>query len=388
MHAPSADAERGASELGDERSAPLRTCTLVRVERAESNGLGRGWIVSRLGELRGFRVGDLAVAVLAYAAVPRTSREVLAFFSHVDVNLVTATWAALHSGGFLEAACGQRALADELAAWRADGWRAASAYHFHTYGYPFERYDEVGASDEDARRMHAYAAEQPDRDRGKTYAGTSRIPLPKPHADLLPTSVVDLVTHRSTIRPLDADRLMTLLSLTACSTGESALPWPGAAPVIRKTSPSGGSRHPTEVYLLNCGVAGLPAGWSHVDSLSCELETLDSEPVTTRELATLFSSLVGHAAYDVEAVVVFTCVFARNRYRYREPRTFRTIHMDVGHLLTTAEIVASGLGIAAASLNSVDSRKFGPTLGLDPLTEAPIAGLLVGSHDSTATASR
>jgi hypothetical protein len=38
--------------------------------------------------------------------------------------------------------------------------------------------------------------------------------------------------------------------------------------------------------------------------------------------------------------IVLTSVFERNMYRYREPRTFRTIHMDVGHILATIEMLS------------------------------------------------
>jgi hypothetical protein len=37
--------------------------------------------------------------------------------------------------------------------------------------------------------------------------------------------------------------------------------------------------------------------------------------------------------------IVLTSVFERNMYRYREPRTFRTFHMDVGHILATIEML-------------------------------------------------
>ncbi len=51
------------------------------------------------------------------------------------------------------------------------------------------------------------------------------------------------------------------------------------------------------------------------------------------------------APFTPQALIVVTAVFARNMYRYREPRTFRTVFMDVGHLLGTFEMVASALGV-------------------------------------------
>lgn len=358
----------------------LQTCPLVRAAVNPSSPSGSTWIVSRLPELVGIRVDSLTVAILSRATIPCDRDTLVSFFADYDRSRVGVRVDGVAELGYLETNCPHRALADEMRRWRDSGWGAAAEYHFHTFGYPFERYDDSGASNEDARRMYSFADESSDTDRGKTYPDSRRVRLPRPALDQLPASARALLSHGGERHLLDADRLSRLLSWTAGKTGESRLPWPGAAPVMRRTSPSGGSRHPTEVYLLNASVGGLPLGWAHVDSRMYELEVLDERVPDRQKFVEYFSGLVAHADFEIEAALVFTCVFARNRYRYREPRTFRTVHLDVGHLLTTAEVVASALGVAATSLNAVNSAAIAASLELDPLTEAPMAALLVGTH--------
>ena len=161
---------------------------------------------------------------------------------------------------------------------------------------------------------------------------------------------------------IDSASLTAFLALLCGVVAATPLPWVGAAPVLRKTSPSGGSRHPTEVYALIRGVPGIASGWWHVNSGDAVLERIGQAPPENERAASV-----------QEVAPVFTRNPSRNRYRYREPRTFRTVHMDVGHLLGSCELLARAAGWHSSSSTHVNAAVLAEALSLDMLLEAPIA---------------
>ena len=360
---------------------------LLRID--PPTGGSRLWTVSRLGDRKGLRVVEAGVAVLVLASTPvdrATVVEELAGrgVAHRSSRLLLRE---LEGHGLLldpmaPAFREVRPMARELDLWHGSHWRAAAAYHFQTYGYEFETYQPDGSSNEDARRMHHYAGAEADADRGKEAPPgvEPALELPLPEADLAPAGLLRLSTQDVAPAPLDTTTLGSLLSLVALPVGESRLPWPGAAPVWRKTSPSGGSRHPTEFYLRVLDVAGIAPGWYHVATPSRQLVPVRTVGPEDAALSTFFSGLVAHADFEPRAVLVYSCTFRRNRYRYREPRTFRTIHMDVGHLMGTAQLTAAATGLAAAHLTVIRGRALAEHLGLDPLVECPLAATFLGTH--------
>ena len=348
---------------------------LSRLERVAD-----GWLLMRVGERIGYRVDTLTAAVLVRAASPITKDALVAALGEYGRERIWRTVDLLVTADFLApvAQAKNRALRDELREWEFAGWEAAAQYHFQTFGYEFETYNQDGSSHEDAKRMLDYAAEQPDTDRAKSYEGVAleTRTLPRPGPDLAPEPVVGGVSPR----PLSADCLAELLSLLACPTQEKGLPWPGAKPVLRKTSPSGGSRHPTEMYLRVIGVGGLTNGWWHIAAREHRLERITS---LVDPLSGLDALLPGQTPARPQALVLYTCVFARNRYRYREPRTFRTVHMDVGHLMGTCEFLATSRGLTTTPVTRLNTWAFATALTLDPLVECPIAATIL--HDGADT---
>ncbi len=83
--------------------------------------------------------------------------------------------------------------------------------------------------------------------------------------------------------------------------------------------------------------------------------------------------------WSPEALVVVTGVFARNMYRYREPRTLRTVFMDAGHLIGTLEMAAARVGVRSFVHHAVNDRAVEDLLGLNGLREGVIAGVGLAS---------
>src|SRR5262249_9357742 len=156
-----------------------------------------------------------------------------------------------------------------------------------TFDYPFPDYS-VDGRDLDTKRMRTYVAEEPDANRYKSIeAAVERVELPAPDAALLPGAFAEsLRTESST--PVDKELLLNILAM---SFGEIGLIKGGRGPrepIVRRTSPSGGGRHPTEGYLLVLDVVGLRPGWYHVGVQPPRLSLLRELRPSEAELLEMF----------------------------------------------------------------------------------------------------
>lgn len=207
--------------------------------------------------------------------------------------------------------------------WAARGWREAHDYLWATWDYPFEDYSSNGQA-RDRLRMREYEASEPDVVRYMTPKGDSVTQLP----DI--QSALDRLTRRAST---NADSLMTVL-LDVLSVAALPLEWrasrtDGAAHMLR-TSPSGGARHPSEVYLLAHDVPAMPRGiyQASVGDQSLQfLANLPGEGELRKHMPGAF-----RLSAPPRAIFVIASHFDRNMYRYREPRTLRTVYLDAGHL--------------------------------------------------------
>lgn len=216
---------------------------------------------------------------------------------------------------------------DNFLNWANSGWDDAANYHFFTWDAPFLDYTkEGGGHDIDRKKMIGYQSFELDSQRYKQYdAPLKNILLPT----LNFSEPVDQAQNYTI-----SERIKHLLSITFGKTGEKPCYWTDT-PLIRRTSPSGGSRHPTEGYFLSLGLQDIMRGFYHIqtDPISLCLISSDTERLLERFIIEKISDP------PIIGAIILTSVFERNMYRYREPRTFRTIHMDVGHILATIEML-------------------------------------------------
>lgn len=142
-----------------------------------------------------------------------------------------------------------------------------------------------------------------------------------------------------------------------------------------KTSPSGGGRHPTEIYLHAHGVSGLRAGLYHLNTRRAELELVGppQEPDT-------LVRLLGDQDWVAESgcLVFFTSVLARSTWKYSTPRTYRMLHLDVGHLSQTVYLLAAALGLGATFTAAIQDEKLEDLLGIDATDELVMGCSVIG----------
>ncbi len=264
--------------------------------------------------------------------------------------------------------------------WQSLGWIEAAEYHLATYNYQFLGADEEGRYLTQQRMIH-YNNNEEDTNRIKTYPGASvHIPLPRPDADLLPVAPGDAWSRQVASRKFDAEMLSVIASLAFGKVGTIKTPqlqWNGQ-PAIHRTSPSGGARHPTEAYVVIIDVPPLQPGWYHIAIDSPQLELLHEGRVEPARLEELFPTSYGRAPFSVAAIVILTSIFERNMWRYREPRTFRTIHMDAGHLAESVQMLAQAIGVRAFIQYWANENAIEEQLGLHYLDEGFLLSIALG----------
>lgn len=211
----------------------------------------------------------------------------------------------------------------------------------------------------------------------KDYPDAKQIVLPLPsRRGVFPATLRDRRTWRRFGRqPVELEELSTLLHLTAGVQRWVTARGEGRVPL--KTSPSGGARHPIELYVLPRRVRALPSGVYHYASGRHVLERIprvSSVPPFEALLPTQW--WYGDAA----AVVLFTAVFERTRWRYPAPRAYRAILIEAGHVCQTFCLTATWLGLAPFCSMAIADRAAERLIGIDGISESVIYAAGVGTR--------
>lgn len=324
---------------------------------------------------------ELAPVVLAIVGTLgewRTLHEVREALPSVEPFLLLMAFSKLHEARII--------LADDdpllehesdLTVW--DSWGSARRFHFSMRHVKYEALD--------AEYVSELFAQGPQPLAYKTYHDRPQIDLSRP--SLEPSQALfQALMQRRTVRtfsdaPVSAEHLSTLLYLTWGRTG-----WIDSrafGPLLRKTSPSGGARHPIEVYAAVRAAEGVPAGMYHYSVKDHALELLEN---TDRE-AILCATTPDNEPTLREAAVVFvmTGVFARSMWKYKNARAYRVLLMDAGHLGQTFHLVCTSLDLGPFTFAAFDEASVDATLGLDGIHEGALYMAATG-HPRPSSAER
>ena len=253
----------------------------------------------------------------------------------------------------------------------ADHWNLYAAfYHFMT------KWRDVGLT---------FDVEQPDDEYVKSL-GAAPPAFHTVDADVvtdLPVvgrdgDLYELLLRRRTTRAFDASRPLTQEQLAVllryvwgC---HGTLAVSDDVVSLKKTSPSGGGLHPTEVYPLVLNVDGLQPGLYHYDVERHALESM--QPLSLDEARELASEMTVGQHFPPDAAVVFlmTTRFPRHFWKYRgNNRAYGVLLMDAAHLSQTFYLVATELGLGAFVTAAINAHNIEEQLGLDGFAEAPVA---------------
>jgi SagB-type dehydrogenase family enzyme len=266
-----------------------------------------------------------------------------------------------------------------LATW-SDWSPTASYFHMTTKNSnaPIEPEDSV-------RKLRRRARLKPMPPPLKSYPENRQIPLPAPRTGgEFPGVLLERRTWRQFSKAaLQLDELATLLGLTFGV--QSWMDIAGIGRVALKTSPSGGSRHPIEAYVLARRVRGLERGLYHYHAGDHRLELLRPGASPKK----ISSYLNGQWWFDgAAALVLMTAVFARPQWKYPGPRAYRIVLIDAGHLCQTFCLVATWLGLAPFCTMALADSKIEGDLQIDGVTESIIYTAGVGARLGDVDAAR
>jgi SagB-type dehydrogenase family enzyme len=261
------------------------------------------------------------------------------------------------------------AVRDEKLARAWSDWLPDGSFHFTTKDVQFMPETQV------LRYYKRYLAESPQPPLTKKYK-LPRIPLPRPSLskDEFTRTLFARRTHREfTRQAISLEQAAKLLYATWGVQGEIDAPPFGR--LFLKTSPSGGARHPGEVYMLALRVKGLREGLYHYNGLKHHLERIRSVPA--KKKAVEYSA--GHEFLkNASAVFIMTAVFPRSQWKYRFSRAYRVVLLDQGHLCQTFCLVATWMGLAPFCTAALKESVIEKDLGLDGIEEAPLYLAAVG----------
>jgi len=294
---------------------------------------------------------DHAVAAWSDSGIPEEAHEQL--------------WEAFGAAGLLSGA------EDDDGWWAELEWHEARAYHESTRDYPFLQMSVPGAFAHDTGRMHGYRSEAPQPPLYQ-HLGGHVVELPRPRAGQSADEWLESLTATGR---LGQEGISLLLDV--CFGERGRVKVADGSECVLKSIPSGGGRHPTEVFLAAFDVAGIAAGIYHYDVEHHRLEEVRSGQ---------HRDAVAHATFDLftryptqpVAALVFTSLVERAMWRYRDPRSFRAILVDVGHAVMAYRQVARMLGFRTFAYPKLRDGAISELLGIDRFAQPALyVGTLV-----------
>ena len=270
---------------------------------------GNRLLLHNFARRRTFAADLIACEVLGYFGSWHTYKEGVAHFGRYSVASVNRALGQLKKAGFLLSKNSPAEKEDRLIADEWSDWLPEGSFHFSTK-------DTIYApTNWTLDKLKRLLPRTPQPKFFKTVKGSKKIPLPKP---ICPASEFIAVlmsrrTHREfSPKPLTFETVSQLLFFVWGVTGHSYTSLFGKLPM--KTSPSGGARHPGEVYLLALRVKGLKRALYHYHPWYHRLEVVSTD-VTRRQAARFCADqdYTGKAA----ALFLMTAFFPRTMWKSR-----------------------------------------------------------------------
>jgi SagB-type dehydrogenase family enzyme len=261
-------------------------------------------------------------------------------------------------------------------AWSHSNWDAAFYFNWATRDYKFLDYAEPDALEIDHSIMESYLLSDPRPPNFKSYHSTP-IKFATGHSPItkvpLPQAVRFEQANDTKIQSVTFSDLGVILFSAAGLIGEK--PWPGQGSFLRKTVPSGGARHPTEVYVANLGISELPAGVYHYNVEQHgldEIERAQTSSALYEQVKNAISDVRDRVKFAPQAVLILTSVLERSMWRYRDSRSFRVILIDAGHVVMNFRCACESLGLTYFCGHGFSDDKVAAILKLDGTTEIPL----------------
>jgi SagB-type dehydrogenase family enzyme len=341
----------------------MRGATTLRSARCQSAYWDNGDLRLVNYLTRGeYAANPVVMEIIRFFFSPRTIRDALLEFDAYSPESVGEAILKLIDAQLLLECDSPEAARDELLDSQWKPWLPHGGYHFLTKDAPYAADDRTLE-----QKMQAIAdAPQPLLFKKTDGAKSMQLPLHEKETDGFFKTLHARRTRRLfSQQPASLESVSTLLQTTWGVQGY--IESPGFGPLALKTSPSGGARHPIEVYLMALRVDGLDPGLYHYDVRDHALELISSG--ATPQAARDYCADQSYVA-DASALFIMTGVFARSMWKYRHPRAYRVVLLDAGHLGQTFCLTATCLGLAPFSTAALKDTRIERDLGIDGISES------------------
>jgi SagB-type dehydrogenase family enzyme len=317
--------------------------------------------------------------VLNFFSEWRTSQEAIAHFADYTERSVLSALTQLVKHGLLVPKDSSEAAEDSRIAKEWSAWLPEGSFHFITK-------DALYVRDNWSRnRLKSVLPKTPQPKIFKTVPGMKKLLPPPtfPDSDFIRVLMTRKTHRQFSTQKLTLENVSQLLSLVWGVTGY--LPSSIFGKLLHKTSPSGGARHPGEVYLMALRVKGLRAGLYHYHPGQHYLTTISTN--ATRNRAWLYCARQDYVR-NAAALFLMTAVFRRTMWKYGHARAYRVVLLDAGHLCQTFCLVATWLGLAPFCTAALRDTLIEDDLGIDGIRESVLYVAGVGLPATLAPSKR
>jgi SagB-type dehydrogenase family enzyme len=301
--------------------------------------------------------------LLALFSEWRTSQEAVNCFPDYSPKSLRSALSLLVKYGLLLRKGSPEAKLDNQIAKEWSTWLPQGSFHFSTKDALY-----LDRSNWSLARLKAVMPKTPPPKIFKTLKGAKKTRLPPrgfPDSEFIRVLMARKTHREFSKKELTLESVSQLLSLVWGVT--DYLHSPRFGKLIHKTSPSGGARHPGEVYLMALRVKGLKAGLYHYHPAQHHLERISE--TATREKAWRYCARQ-HYARNAAALFIMTAVFERTMWKYHQARAYRVVLLDAGHLCQTFCLVATWLGLAPFCTAALKDTLIERDLGIDGIGES------------------
>lgn len=267
-----------------------------------------------------------------------------------------------------------------IAHWSVNGWQDALSFHIHTNNLEKTDYNEDPKGLADKQLMQVYLNQETAPSAYKCNIHAKQITL-LPITEIsqpqqaLTQIFTDNVAEKRPESPLNFIEFSWYMYLAFGQTGTKNLPITGEH--VKKTMPSGGSRHPTEISVVVLNVENISPGLYHYCVLHHSLELIRSgnfaeimqKKVITHPNRPRFKYNVGF---------IFSTLFERSMFRYRESRSYRVMQFDLGHVMQNAATLASAINRNSYRGYSFCDQEVDDFLEIDGIKESAMTFMLLG----------
>ena len=301
--------------------------------------------------------------VLSFFDRWRTPQAAITHFADYRERSVRSTLNRLVEHGLLLPKGSREAEHDGRIAKEWSGWLPQGSFHFSTKDVPY-----VDRSNWSFDRLKFVLPKAPQPKIFKTIKGAKKTLLPQrivPDSEFIRVLMARKTHRRFSKQELPLEAVSQLLSLGWGVTGYLSTRRFGK--LLEKTSPSGGARHPGEVYLMALRVQGLKVGLYHYQPATHHLERISTN--ASREKAWLYCARQ-HFVRNAAALFLMTALFPRTMWKYHHARAYRVVLLDAGHLCQTFCLVATWLGLAPFCTAALKDTLIEKDLGIDGIRES------------------